>query len=122
MKTFETSVEHGEYRVIFEDIGEGYNGEYDSEDPPLLRFLVERFVPDKKETLGGLWEQIDDASYCTNLNADNVTTEQAKKAAKLIMDLVMSTIKAGESVKKLCDKLSWIESSDIEAGTLARLL
>ena len=54
-------VENDRFQVLFESIGEGYNGDYDPDDPKdieLLRFTVF----EKKD---GEWEPIDDCSYCT---------------------------------------------------------
>ena len=58
------------------DIGEGWSGDYNPDDPtdtPLLRFdvleltKVEGLFSDSPELE---WEVLDDASYCTQMPAD----------------------------------------------------
>ena len=50
-------------RVVFEHIGEGYNGDYDPADPTddeLLRFTVQQLHD-------GNWHDVECGSYCTHL-------------------------------------------------------
>jgi len=94
-------VENDRFQVLFESIGEGYNGDYDPDDPKdieLLRFTVF----EKKD---GEWEPIDDCSYCT-LFPTNTPRNIRLAAARLILDRVTDE---GVSKKKLCERLSWIE-------------
>lgn len=93
----------GNVKVTLTDIGEGYNGDYDPEDPedaPLLRFDVYRWD-------GIDWEAVEDASYCT---AIPVTTprERLVELAAVIMDAVHDDVVAGISVKKTGESLSWL--------------
>ena len=98
----------GDVKVEVEWIGEGIQGDYDEDDPddmPLLRFTVyERNAND--------WEQISDASYCTNLPA-TVHPDVAKRACKYIMDWVEAPVKEGYSIKKICERLSWIDEDTL---------
>ncbi len=59
--TFQDVVaEHDNIKVVLEHIGEGLNGEFDSEDSkdvPLIRFTIYKDG-----------EMVEDASYCTNLS------------------------------------------------------
>jgi len=90
-------------KVELEDIGEGWSGDYDPEDPEdeaLLRFSVLR-------RQGSDWESLDDASYCTRLRADLPEADQ-RKALEILMDQVYEPAKDGNSIKKLCERLSWI--------------
>ena len=84
--------------------GEGYSGEFDPDDPTdehLLRFYVSR-----KE--GDEWVECDDASYCTEFPA-GATHEQKMAALKIIMSEVYDTVHEGvSSIKKCCERLSWI--------------
>ena len=59
-------------KVELEWIGEGWDGDYQEDDPeddPLLRFTFYR--KDAMAIAG--WDQIDDTSYCTQLIADKVS-------------------------------------------------
>ena len=90
-------------RVELEDIGEGYNGDYDPDDPndtPLLRFTVSKHED-------GEWYQIDDASYCTQLPV-SITEEQANSVLNFIMNEVYDAVIGGNSIKRRCELLSWI--------------
>lgn len=93
----------GIVRVELEDIGEGWNGDYDAGDPedtPLLRFTVSRLD-------GGAWEQVSDASYCTQIPVATPDTRQLE-ILDYIMNEVHSRVTNGESVKKICEALSWL--------------
>ncbi|MBQ1776620.1 MAG: hypothetical protein IIZ93_00540 [Acidaminococcaceae bacterium] len=88
-------------KVVFENLGEGWNGDYDPADPEdenLLRFTV---------YMDG--EQVDDASYCTTIPA---TTDPAlvKKSAERILSEVYNPLVSGYSIKKCCEALSWISA------------
>jgi len=105
------SAEDGKIRVDFVHIGEGYNGDYNPDDPDdakLIRFDVyakgiEGF--DKNE-----WVDVDDASYCTTLTVDTPIEELVKKITVVFNEYrnVYDHIIAGGSVKKLGETLSWI--------------
>jgi hypothetical protein len=87
-----------EITVEVENAGEGWSGDYDPDsatDQPLLRFYVLR---------DGV--EIDDASYCT-LTVDR--GDNASKLAALVLAEVTSA-PDGESIKKLCERLSWIDA------------
>ena len=90
--------------VELEHIGEGFNGDYDETDPddkPLLRFTV--LLDDS---------QIDDASYCTALS-DDISDEDKKKVASYILDMVYDDTIRGYSIKKICERLSWVSIKDL---------
>ena len=96
-------------KVELEWIGEGLDGDYnheDTSDVPLLRFTVYKKINDQ-------WEAIDDASYCTLLPA-TITVETATKAAGYILSQVEDTVLEGGSIKKICEKLSWIDTAWLE--------
>lgn len=91
-------------RVELEHIGEGYNGDYDPDDPndrQLLRFTVS--VRDED----GEWQQVDDASYCTELTV-NLSAEKAQQVLTFIMSEVYDDVVGGNSIKKRCEMLSWV--------------
>jgi hypothetical protein len=96
----------GDIKIEFEDLGEGWSGDYDPDDPDdvaLLRFTVYRLD-------FGEWQQVDDASYCTLFPADS-SEELQKKALELLMDQVYFELQTSGSIKKTCEQLSWIEPS-----------
>jgi hypothetical protein len=83
---------------------EGKMGDYDPTNPddePLLRFDVLR-----KEK-GSNWKACDDASYCTNLRAYEYRG-LLQQAAEIILNEVFERASAGESIKKICERLSHI--------------
>lgn len=85
-------------------INEGLGGDYNIDDPddrPLLRFDVSRRLDD------GTLEAVDDASYCTMLRAD-ARDVLVKEAAKLVLREVRDAVRGGCSIKKTCERLSWV--------------
>ena len=92
-------------KVVFENLGEGYNGDYNENDPEdenLLRFTV--YVKD-----GEIWEQVDDASYCTLVSADT-EKEKLQELLNMLMDEFYAVLHDDihASVKKLGERLSHI--------------
>ena len=99
----------GNLRVVIEWIGEGWEGDYNPEDPvdePLVRFYCDH----KK---GKRWEEIDSASYCTCMRATHprkVYTWMARQ----IMDVLDRTLREGGSVKQAMSLMSWLGYDDYE--------
>lgn len=94
----------GQVKVLVEWMGEGWDGDYDGNNPndvPFLRFSVSKWH-------GDFWEAIDDSSYCTLLPA-TIDGDMAMEAAKQILSRVEATVLEGGSIKKICEKLSWID-------------
>lgn len=96
----------GNIKVEWSELGEGLCGEYnskDSKDIELLRFDVYKL--ENKE-----WIPIDDASYCTlvPVSTDRITK---MKLLKLLMDEIYEPASSGYSIKKLCERLSWVDKS-----------
>lgn len=102
-------------RVEWVDLGEGWSGYYDPDDPEdeeLLRFDVSYWEPsengwDEYKGEKGNWEDPGDASYCTRFPYKS-TDEQQKKGLELIMANVYDPLMSGYSIKKMCEELSWI--------------
>jgi hypothetical protein len=91
--------------MLSDDTGEGIFGEYDPDDPndkPLMRFDVYKFSSEYLE-----WEAIDDASYCTNIDADS-HWHDVMSFLTTLMDEVYEPVRDGYSIKKVCEKLSWL--------------
>lgn len=101
--------------VEWSELGEGIDGDYqpdDAEDVELLRFDVSRKVGDS-------WEAIDDASYCTQVPV-SATPDQRMKGLQLIMDEVYEWASQGYSIKKVCERLSWISLESINTGIVVK--
>lgn len=96
---------NGKVKVSFSNLGEGYSGDYDEDDPQdvnLLRFDVYRKIHART------WEFVDDASYCTLMPA-GTNMAILKEALRHIMDFVEDSVTDGYSIKKVCERLSWIK-------------
>lgn len=91
--------------VRFVDLGEGYDGDFNPQDPYDERLL--RFDVLTREGKGD-WEDVPGGSYCTSLPVD-LPEEPTRLALKLILETVKPWIQRGESIKGLCDKLSGID-------------
>lgn len=96
---------NGNVMVEWENIGEGYRGDYNPDDPfdmNLLRFSV---------YLGEncCWEPVDDASYCTLMPA-TADIETLKRAARFLAKEYGEALNDDPftSVKKMGETLSWI--------------
>lgn len=108
-------VERGDIRVEWDDLGESLlGGDWDPEEEPdensVLRFYVRRRTDDLACYPDG-WEDVEDASYCTAFPAETSTMEERDQALRLLLDRVYDRAAAGESIKKLCEELSWIDLS-----------
>ena len=96
--------------VTLEWIGEGWDGDYQDDDPedcPLLRFSVYRAITDPQDPRHDR-DEFSDASYCTRIPA-TVPQNTAQQLAVYILDTVYEPAHDGHSIKKLCERLSWIE-------------
>lgn len=97
-------------------IGEGYEGDYDEDDPEderLLRFTFYTLNEENGETVS-----LEDASYCTHLTVD-LPLEARLHAAGLMFGQVWDAIGPqpdpwGSGIKRLCEELSMINKRDLE--------
>lgn len=97
-------VDNGVRVSLHDETNEGWNGDYDPNDPTdtlLLRFDVDHMVD-------GDWEPVDNGSMCTGLPA-SLSSDKADMALRIIMNEVGDPVRAGYSIKKTCERLSWIE-------------
>ena len=95
---FELTANGGTVEV--DDIGGGLSGDYDPEekdDIPLHKYTV---LKDN--------EPVEDASYCTQVPT-NVTITEATKILGAIMNEVAEPLEQGYSIKKMCERISWID-------------
>jgi hypothetical protein len=100
--------------VDLEWLGEGLSGDYDKDDPedyPHLRFSVYKkgFNASNAEETEPV-EALDDASYCTTVSMFT-DVETLALIAKYILDEVSEEVEAGHPIKKICERLSWIDES-----------
>jgi len=110
----------GDVKVSLEYIGEGWDGDYDSDNPEdtrLLRLDVQvhkklEDVYDHAEYYDE-WNNINDASYCTGMPLDT-PDDVIKKALRYLMDLCKPEIKQNYPIKRLCEKLSWMTPKTVQ--------
>jgi len=104
-------------RVDWYNADEGWNGDYDPEDPDdvnLLRFDV--YVmrePEPWDDSDDGWRAVDDASYCTQMPA-NTKPEILERALRRLFAEYEDALESDHdcSVKKLGESLSWISPDD----------
>lgn len=109
------SATDGFLRVDWSNIGEGYCGDFDEDDPEdenLLRFDVYVRTPycgDNAEDWEK-WETVEDASYCTLMpaSASEKTLEKAIRTIFAEYRRAICRYPVSVSVKKLGERLSWI--------------
>lgn len=92
--------------------GEGICGDYNPSDPEdvnLLRFDIS-YNTNPPEAEEQNWEEVEDASYCTCVPADNSLTYLSKTLWIIFKEYreVIDDYISGHSVKKLGERLSWI--------------
>jgi hypothetical protein len=91
--------------VLHTDTYEGWEGDYNPNDPDddlLFRFDVDRLIDSE-------WQAIDDASYCTRLTVD-LPSDTIYKALNHLLNEVYEAASQGNSIKKACERLSWIQA------------
>ncbi len=103
-------------KVELEHIGEGYQGDYDENDPedaPLMRFTA--YVRDPEDPDMD-WEVVEDSSYCTYLSA-NDPEEKLQAAVEILFKRFRDAITEYPfegSVKKLGEELSHINLNNVQ--------
>lgn len=91
-------------KIEWVELGEGLDGDYDpndQEDIELLRFDV--FVQ-----RNGQWEDPGNASYCTMFPAKTSDTIKME-GLQYLMDEIYEPASNGHGIKRLCERLSWID-------------
>ncbi len=115
---FETWNKDHTVMVEWEYLDEGMDGDFDEDDPddyPHLRFSVyKRGFNASKEDDKNPIEAIDDSSYCTTMPI-SVKKDTLVKLAKYILMMVEDDVKSGKSIKKCCERLSWIDEGQVES-------
>lgn len=113
----ETSIEDDHLELIrdnvkveWENIGEGYYGDYNPDNPndvELLRFYV-------SVLRDGVWEEKEDASYCTFFPA-SASYEEKMAGLEILLNRFYDALNddVDISVKKLGESLSWISLESV---------
>lgn len=96
-------------RVDWYNAGEGICGDYDPDEPNDINLL--RF--DVYVKRNNMWEEVPDASYCTNMPA-SASAKTLQAALEAIFKRYRAVIDGPEypSVKKLGEELSYISEAD----------
>lgn len=98
-----TSVETEHWKACLVDLGEGWNGDYNEDDPedePLFRFDYY-----SRESVNDEWQIPNDSSYCTQTNA-NIGHQLRKEFLEYLIEQV-EDLSWDANIKHLCESLSW---------------
>ena len=112
------TVDDGLIQVELANIGEGYNGDYNPDDPEddeLIRFYVHINANYGKTKKDGSpkkpdWEDLEDSSCCTTVPCNTDVEKLINKAIKIHKRFrkEIDSYPAETSTKKLAEELSWI--------------
>lgn len=100
-------------KVEFCNLNEGLDGDYNDADPEDINLL--RFDISVKRDGNAGWSEVPDASYCTQMPAHSTFT-MLEKALDMIMDEIFDAVIHGNSIKKACERMSWISPDMVEKG------
>lgn len=110
--------EREDLQLALEWIGEGFEGDYDEEDPddaPLLRLTA-------LYRESGEWEQVEDASYCTVIDARS-DRELLSKALPLLFERVWGAYDPGDApyfgLKRTLEDLSHLDEAELRRAVRA---
>ncbi len=110
-------VGRNDIKVMLEYIGEGSNGDFinDGIDKPLMRMSVAKKQPcnDGREHPDWDWVDVDNSSYCTQIPVD-MDEMLMNDFCKIVVDLVYEPVKAGDSIKRMCEEFSWADEAWIK--------
>jgi hypothetical protein len=98
------SIIRGNVRIDWVNLGEGFDGDYDPENPDdvnLLRFDAYRFD-------GNDWVEVEDSSYCTQVPA-NTNHATLRRILSSFMDYIYDDIVSVGKSKRKCEQLSWTD-------------
>ena len=100
------TIQRGTVAVEIVYIGEGLCGDYNPDDPEdkqQLRFYVQKADIDDSGEM--ILEDVENASYCLRIQPHE---SGIGEVAGRILDAVYDKLMNGESIKELCEGLSWI--------------
>jgi hypothetical protein len=101
----------GDVKVSLEDIGEGWNGDYNPNDPDDQKLF--RFSVWKSDGDPDFWTEVDGASYCTRLEV-GVAEPDLIVALKFLMDKFYTPVMAEQSIRILAQQMSWLDQETID--------
>ena len=114
---FDGHLESASVRVSFEFIGEGLNGDYDSDDVrdiPLLRLdcMVQAGLNgvEGEETGIDSWLYPQDGSICTMVPSTS-PIELQKQYLEYALERLSAAVESGGRVKRVMEELSWMGDS-----------
>lgn len=95
-KEMEVISKDGRFKAVWEWIGEGRSGDYNPADPndfPILRFTCYVAPNADRTNVGGasFWEQIEDASFCTAMDARTPRPLLRKALKKAVLRELVSS-------------------------------
>ena len=102
-------VKTAKHKVLWEWIGEGWEGDFDDLDPedePLLRFSCFQAILPQYSTDGNGWEEVPDGSYCTRCPITTPRSSLLKFAGEILAALELP------SPKRRLEELSWLCPED----------
>ena len=104
----------GNLKIEWSNIGEGYSGDYDEDDPDdvnLLRFYISERDQDSTSD-SNEFSDIDNGSYCTMFPADTTEVQQLR-ALTIMMNAIYPVWESRESIKRLAERCSWISPENM---------
>jgi hypothetical protein len=100
-------------KIEFCNLGEGYDGDYNHDDPDDVNLL--RFDVSIKKEGDMEWSEVPNASYCTQMPAHS-SFDILEKALVMMMDEIFDAAIEGHSIKKACERMSWISPDMVTKG------
>ena len=96
------SIIRGNVRIDWVNLDEGFDGDYDPENPDdvnLLRFDVSMFK-------NGEWVEVPDGSYCTQVPAKTDKGTLSRILVSFMNEIYDDVVSVGKA-KRTCERLSW---------------
>ena len=95
-------ITRGDVMIEWVNLGEGYDGDYDEENPDDVNLL--RFDVSKK--VNGEWVEVEDGSYCTQVPARTNHDTLRRILASFMNEIYDDVVSVGKA-KRTCERLSW---------------
>jgi len=109
----------GDVLIEWVNLGEGFDGDYDPENPDdvnLLRFDVSVANPEAQQ-----WDPIEDGSYCTHIPA-HTHPDTLKRILTSFMDYIYDDVVSSGKAKRKCEQLSWTDlDGNIQLNPISNL-
>ena len=95
-------ITRGVVKIEWVNLGEGYDGDYDPENPDDVNLL--RFDVSKK--VNGEWTEVEDGSYCTQVPSRTNHDTLRRILTSFMNEIYDDVISVGKA-KRACERLSW---------------